>query len=542
MGAPVTTRIRRALRALFGPARSVGRAIYKGAENNRLILDWITKLLSPDRENAQDANTLVARSRDLAKNNGVASFWLILLQINVLGTQGYKHQARTRRANGELDAETNSIIEAAWKAWCESKLTIDGRSNFFAVLRLVLTAAARDGEIFIRKLVGIPGTPHGCALQLIDRDLVDHTYNRAANPSRGEREIRCGVEVDTLGRRVGYWVFSDYAARDGYEITARPRYFVPADEMIHLYDPERPSQTRGIPWMHAAMMAMRLIDGYAETEAFAARVSAGKMGWFVTKDDKVFGEESGDEGDAGSAETVDPNTGESTPRALRMDATPGTFTQLPKGVTFEGWDPQHPTSQYPDFIKSGLRMIATGLASAYNTLANDLEGVSFSAMRSGMVTEKDVYKLRQKWLLDEFVLDVYAWWMSVASLTGDLALPTRDWRRYTDARWSPRGWPPIDPLKDVLYYEKAIALGVLSRTKIHAAQGTDFEENLEELADEKKLAAEAGINIEGLTGDTLAALLATDPNRSDGDRALGRMLLQTASRAESRAAAAATSD
>jgi len=35
----------------------------------------------------------------------------------------------------------------------------------------------------------------------------------------------------------------------------RERYFVSGAEMLHLYDPERVNQTRGVTWVHSVMVS-----------------------------------------------------------------------------------------------------------------------------------------------------------------------------------------------------------------------------------------------------------------------------------------------
>ena len=108
---------------------------------------------------------------------------------------------------------------------------------------------ACDGEAFVRLWRGFEGNPHGLALQAIDADLIDETFNR---PRRGsENEIRMGVEIDALGRPVGYWVWNPGSA-SGLDLL-RERYFVPASEMLHLYDPDRVNQTRGVTWVHSVI-------------------------------------------------------------------------------------------------------------------------------------------------------------------------------------------------------------------------------------------------------------------------------------------------
>ena len=71
-------------------------------------------------------------------------------------------------------------------------------------------------------------------------DTVDvlHDVSLDVEAGKNQNEIRMGVEIDAIGRPVGYWVWDAVGTS-----LVRERYFVPAGEMLHLYDPERVNQT-----------------------------------------------------------------------------------------------------------------------------------------------------------------------------------------------------------------------------------------------------------------------------------------------------------
>jgi len=53
---------------------------------------------------------------------------------------------------------------------------------------------------------------------------------------------------------------------------------IEAQYIIHLYDPHRVNQTRGITWFSAVMFELRMLGGYIEAELVAARTGAAKNG------------------------------------------------------------------------------------------------------------------------------------------------------------------------------------------------------------------------------------------------------------------------
>lgn len=452
-------------------SRLVTKASYKGAEVSRLLWDWIVSPITADQEVRKDGRRLRARARDLAKNSPVIRQYLALLTNNVIGPHGMKLQAQVKNNDKKLNKAINDKIETAWEDWGRS-VTTDGKQGLIEFSNLVLKTVATDGEAFVRKVYGYPNK-HGFALELLDADLLDTEFNQTAG--EGRNEIRLGVEVDSWGKPLAYW-FSDKHPAEGAITTRHIR--IPADQVMHLYHPERTKQTRGVTWFNSIMVPLRMLDGYLEAELMAARTASAKMGWLQYKDATQF-------------EAPDPKN------PIRIEATPGIVEMLPPGLEFQPWSPDHPTSSFPQFVKAVLRQIATGLRVSYNALANDLEGVNYSSMRSGLLIERDEWRCLQRWWIDRFQRPVYEEWLAASLLAGGLVLDSRDFRKFLEARWTPRGWAWVDPEKDINASVIAITNGLASRTEVLAERGADYEEVLEQLKHEKELAEEAGLEFTG---------------------------------------------
>jgi len=127
-----------------------------------------------------------------------------------------------------------------------------------------------------------------------------------------------------------------------------------------------------------------------------------------------------------------------------------------------------------------------------------------------------------------FLMPVYEAWLGQAMLAGGLVLDSREIRRFRAVKWTPRGWPWVDPLKDVEAGIQGIQAGLTSRSDLLAEEGRDLEETLERLADEDRLARELGVDISGpkpVGGAPQKAvqLEAFDLNQNGGGR-IGRLL------------------
>lgn len=280
-----------------------------------------------------------------------------------------------------------------------------------------------------------------------------------------------------------------------YEGYQRERVRVPASEIVHLFVPFRLGQSRGVPWFAPVLLALRMLDGYFEAEIVAARLAAAKQGFIKTDPEHA---------DAWTA----PAEGET---ALQMDAEPGQLHQLNPGQAFEGWDPQHPTTAFDPFTKAVQRMIAAGVGASYAGITGDLAEANYSSMRVGLLQERDEWLAMQGWYSSHFHNPLYRDWLKLAALTGMVQLPTYEVARWTACQWLGRGWPWVDPLKDVQASAIEMRLGLNTRTALCAERGLDFEEVLEQLAEEQALAEAYGVVLTTDLGKPI-----TDQETTDG--------------------------
>lgn len=483
------------------------RNTFKGAELSRLWYDWIASPISADQEISNDFLRLRGRARDMRRNHPLMRQYMAMLSTNIIGPDGMQLRARVRNRDGKLNKAINAAIEAAWLDW-SAEVTVDGTMGLVDLQQQLVECLAVDGEVCIRKVRSYADNPYRFALQSIDPDLLDHQYSRAAGDS--QNEIRLGIEINGWGRPVAYW-FWDKHPTDMVvsNIGARRRIRVPADELLHIYRPDRVNQSRGITWLNSVMFPAKMVDGYVEAEVVAARTGAAKMGFFQVKD--------------GAAEYVPPKPGE----RLTLEAQPGQFESLPPGYEFKEWSPDHPATAFPSFLKAIVRWIASGLRVSYNTLANDLEGVNFSSLRSALLVERDEWRKLQMFWARRVLKPIYAEWLEFAQLSGKLYLDSRDWQSFMAVKFMPRGWSWIDPLKDVNASIAAIDNGLTSRGRVLDEQGLDFEEIAEELAEEQALIEELGLQLSGVGvggGDVAGDNQQSDQggDNANNDRAIRR--------------------
>jgi lambda family phage portal protein len=244
---------------------------YAAANNNRFTSDW---LVSTSNINDDIKSGLVAvrnRARELWKNNDYVRGLRNRKRTNIIGPEGFKFQSRVKTRQGEVDQEANQIIEQAWEEWQKKEnCTMSQKYSFLEVCWLWTDQLVRDGEILARKIKGA-NNKYGFALELIESDLLDEQYN---DELKNGNNVLMGIEYDKWQRPVAYYIGS---IRKGIKHTR-----VPADEIIHHFDPEHAHQVRGISHLAQSMITLHDLQGYDQAAIIAARAGASKMGFIET--------------------------------------------------------------------------------------------------------------------------------------------------------------------------------------------------------------------------------------------------------------------
>lgn len=459
---------------IFSRKKPLKKRAYAGANQGRLFSDFVASSRSADEEIKGALKVLRNRCRDLTRNNAYARRFISLAKANTVGDRGVTLQVKARNDNGSMDNLGNDQIEIAWKRWGRmGQCSVDGKISWVDAQRLFIENLVRDGEVLVR-LVKYPND-FGFALEFIESDLLDEEYN--VTLPNGHR-IRMGVELDSFNRPIAYHLFTAHPGDNSTMWMGKSYNRIPADKMIHAFLPERAMQTRGAPWMSPVIADLKMLNGYREAELVAARVGASKMGFFTSP--------------TGDGFTPD-DTDNKVPI---MEAEPGTFHQLPDGVQFQQFDPTHPTTAFADFEKAILRGIASGLGVSYTSLANDLEGVSYSSIRQGALEDRDQWKIIQDFLIQHFVEPVYRAFLLSIMQNAVINIPASRFDKFAEATvFRARGFQWVDPLKEMNASVVGLQNGLLSMQDIANQQGRDVEEIFDQIQAEQEMAARYGLSM-----------------------------------------------
>ncbi|MCX8016442.1 MAG: phage portal protein [Rhodocyclaceae bacterium] len=471
-------------------ARSKHRAQvrrFEAARIDRLTADWLATTQSINAELRSDLDRLRHRARELVNNNDYARKFRAMVQANVIGPSGIRLQMRVEDRPGQPDRLANAAIEQAWRDWSR-QCDVTGRQTLRDLCETLVGGLPSDGEFLVRRVRGPEaGNKYGYALQLIDVDRIDTSYNGRY----GSNAVIMGVEVDAYRRPLALHVFAAHP-NDGIH-SDRKRVRLPMEDVIHGFKIERPEQLRGIPWMAPGMLSLHHLGNFKLAALMAAEHGANHYGFFTTPDGQA------------------PIGGLDSSGQPIVTSQPGTFDTLPAGVSFQPFESRYPDAAFSPFVKTTLQRIASGWGVSYHSLANDLEGVSFSSIRSGTLEERDRWMADQEWFIATFMEPVFRDWLQMALLMGAItmpngsALPASKYDKFVRHEWQARRWDWVDPKADTEANILKVKAGLMSPQDLAAAMGYDFEDTLVAIKQAQELAAKYGVTLhayDGLPGAT----------------------------------------
>lgn len=418
--------------------------------------------------------TLRDRSRAATRNNGYAKGAIEHLVTNVVGT-GIKPLSEAP------DPAVRAAIHRTWLLWTD-QCDADGQLDFYGLQTQAVRAWFEGGDAFTRLRSRLPGDGLVVPLQLqvLEPELCPHSYE-----NWGQR-IRAGIEFSAIGRRVAYYFHPSRPEQDDFDATRLVR--VLADNVVHLYDPLRPGQLRGLPLLTQALVALHELSKYAD--AVLLRQQIGNLfAMFVTRPNA-----------GGELESLHPLTGEALSTSgdgqSFLSLEPGLVQELAAGEDVKFSDPPD-AHGYADFMRQKLYEVAAATGVPYEVLTGDMSKVNDRTVR---VILHEFRRRIQGWqhqiLVFQFCRKVWRAWMDAAWLAGALPLPAdyiTNPEPWLAVKWIPQGWPYLHPLQDVQAAEQAVRDGFRSRSQVVSEQGEDAEVIDAEQAADNARADELGL-------------------------------------------------
>jgi lambda family phage portal protein len=500
------------LNARIGRSYSVAEAgvrvhasAHRGASMGRDLANWTPFRGSADADLLPDLPTLVPRSRDITRNNGVASGIQQTLRDNIVGPNGLRLVAtpdyRALGRDKEWAHEWAEQVEALWRPWAESTdCEVTGCLNFAGATTQLFTGAMVNGDGLALPLWMPDGRSRfALKLQVIESDRLSNPDDKMDSD-----KLRGGIEINEYGRPLAYYIRRTHPGDVyGYlgwnsnlignwdRIEAETSWG--RKRVIHVHDRERSGQTRGKPILTPILADFKLKDHYQRTELQAAIVNALIAAFIETPLDsqniaQMFG------GDTNSTEFQQYL---SDRREYLAQLKGGAIIPTYPGDKITPFTPGRPAAAFSSFIEALDRQMGAGVNLPYELLLKDFSKTNYSSARAALLEAWRFFLGRRNWLTTYWASPVYTLWLEEAVNRGLIEAPGFYENRtsYCRAKWigAGRGW--IDPVKEAQAAQLRMDAMVSTLEDECAEQGKDWEEILEQRAREQQRIRELGIEV-----------------------------------------------
>lgn len=472
------------------------RDSYEGAGEGRRAKGWDAPEAALNAVAIPALPNLRRRSRAAVRNDPYA-FSAIDRRVSSLIGSGITPRARIS------DPAIRSALNRLWEDWTDES-DADERTDFYGQQALIARMVEESGECFVRlrQRRREDGLAVPLQLQVLAPEFVP--LDRNFTTRRGNA-VRAGIEFDLVGKRVAYWMYKSHPGDSrAVGATYNELHRVPADQVLHIFEPLEGGQLRGVPRLTPVLLRLKSLDNYDDAVLFRQEVSNLFAG-FIKKPR------------SDGPPALDPLTG--LPVVADRDGTPmvglepGTVQELLDGEEIEFSDPPDAGNTYVDFMRQQLQAVAAGVGLPYELLTGDMADISDRVLRV-LLNEfrRRIEQLQFSVYVFQLCRPVRSAWLDAAWLSGAISLPDYQARRrdYLRTRWVPQGWAYIHPVQDVQGKLMEIGGGLASRSEHVLRTGYDAEVIDQENADDNARAQRLRLDY---TTDTAVA---SDP--ADDDR------------------------
>lgn len=504
-GQPLPSRPTRSMALVSG-----GRTPYDAADRTTdHMADWNPYLGSADGDLNMYRDTIVARVRDMVRNDGWASGAVTRILDNVIGGNfrpifkpdysALKAQTGIAGFDHVWADEFGTALEASYRTWsndvgrwCDTQR----RMTMPQMMRLAFRHKIVDGDAlgmlhWLPERIAPGRARYATALQIIDPD-------RLSNPQVNfdQNTMRGGVVIDSYGAAQGYYIRRAhqgdfYSAGDSVTwdfIQRETEWGRPV--IIHDFDQERAGQHRGGGGIFAPVLQrLKMLARYDGAELDASILNAIFAAYIESPfDPTMVVEAMGDADDApdlGRYQEDRSNFHEDARLKLAGSRMPILFP----GEKINAVTAARPNSNFKDFEGAVLRNCASAFGISAQQLSNDWSDVNYSSARGALLEAwKTLHRRRQDFSIG-FGQPILCGFVEEAMEMDNLPLPDGappfmlHRTAYARAKWMGPGKGIIDPVKE----RQGAILGMdagLSTLEDEAADigGVDWRESLAQRA------------------------------------------------------------
>lgn len=489
-------------RVRAGGAQGARRFVASGYGNYR-VADWNISGGSPAEDINQHLPTLRTASRDLYMGgSGIATGALKRYRTKVVGAGLTLRPAPDARLLGISveDAEAWAYLtNKRFQLWANGQCDASGQNSLGDLQQLVMTAWLMSGDVFaLLPIVPRAHSSYDLRVRVIEADRVSNPgslgYGIGNDVQRLDNGslVTQGVEVDAQGLVTAYHVCN----RHPLSFTLTGNAGAPAWErvpvygaatgrrnILHIMNPERPEQYRGVPLLAPIMAVIKKAGRYIDAELTAAAVAGNVAGLIFSDSPHARG--------AGFDGTSEIQSGE-------IPMTPGMIVDMKTNGRLETFNPGRPNQAFDAFMQSMIQIIGSAIEIPPEVLLMHFTS-SYSASRAALLEFWHTCRMMRAWLARMFCQPVYEEWLAEDIARGNCQAPGFFEDPLLRAAWCSAVWTGpapghVQPKQEIDAATRRMRSGISTGDQEAAEfNGSDYGANIVQLGIEERARAANGL-------------------------------------------------
>lgn len=357
---------------------------------------------------------LVKKSRWLNNNLG-------LFRRFTNGTSRYAVGSGIMHIPATSDPDWNKLAEAYFDDWASNEIMCDVRARvtFWRMQKYLCRAMVRDGDAFVLKTPTsdqvmtdgrtVPGRPQ---LQWLESTMVGNKQFLSSVNGFDDEGYRDGILATPQSKVIRYKILQDSNPLLFDQLNA---ITVPAESMRHLFDSERATSIRGLPWgYHGMNSALDILD-LTSLEKVAAKLHSSMAAAIKRK-----GGDAG-KGFGSNLRKVESVGADGKKKIVAYDNFAGGagIIQLDVDEEFQLFTSNRGSTTFTGFIDFLVRDMAYGLGVPPEFIWS-VAGLGGPESRLILEDAKWFFEEVQDLLVDLLCRPIYTWVISRAILRGEL--------------------------------------------------------------------------------------------------------------------------
>lgn len=388
--------------------------------------------------------------------------------------QGFALQVETG------DEMLSADLAAGWKEWAEDRdaCDYDGERDFDQIARGLLRTNTVDGDVF-----AFPTTAG--SIQVVENHHCRNPFGVRSGLSNGSGVVH-GVELQN-NRRVAFHFTPEELGTGQVSRRTRMRRIPARDregfrQVFQVYNPKRFSQRRGVTAFAPIIFPSR----YHDDLQFAALVNAKRSSFIAIVREFLDTAPALPGRDRQSGTRTEVTRDDGTTRT-EEGGMPGQTIRGNPGEKITPWSANIPAPSHFQHSDMLLAILACNLDLPIMVFKLDASQTNFNGYRGVIDQARMRFSEIQSDLVVQFHIEAYRWKVR-QFMRRDAAIRSAAKRSGINIfghRWTPRGWPYIQPVQDAAADDLRLSRNLISGRRRAQERGIDYDDLTTEIVEDR---------------------------------------------------------